>query len=158
MDIRPARPEDAETIVRFIGELAAYEKLEHEMKADPAALREHLFGPQPGCAAVLAWDGDAPVGFALWFWTYSTFETAVCVHLEDLYVQEAHRGQGHGKALLQHVAGVARELGAPRLQWCVLDWNQPAIDFYASLGAELLPDWRIVRTTGGVLARLAETS
>ena len=158
MTVRPAREADVPTIVRFIQELADYERLLHEVKASEAALRDHLFGARPACAALIAEADGAAVGFALYFETYSTFETAVCLHLEDLYVTPEQRGAGHGKALLAAVAAVARDRGCPRLQWNVLDWNTPAIAFYESLGAVLLREWETCRLDAAGIARVAGTA
>ncbi len=158
MAVRPAREADVPTIVRFIRELADYEQLLHEVKASESALREHLFGARPACAALIAEVEAEAVGFALYFQTYSTFETAVCLHLEDLYVTPEQRGAGHGKALLAAVAARARELGCPRLQWNVLDWNAPAIAFYESLGAGLLREWETCRLDAAGIARIAGAS
>ena len=155
MSVRPARESDVETILRFIRDLAEYEKLLHEVKASADALRGHLFGARPACGALIAEVDGRPVGFALYFETYSTFETAVCLHLEDLYVAPEHRGGGHGKALLAEVARIAHARGCPRLQWNVLDWNRPAIDFYESIGAVLLGDWETCRLEREGIARLA---
>lgn len=158
--IRPAVPGDEPTIVGFIDELAAYEKLSHESHPDPAALREHLFGERPVCEAFLcerdlgSESGVEPIGFALFFTSYSTFETKPCLYLEDLYVQERARGLGAGKALLQTLAREAVRRGCPRLDWAVLDWNKPAIGFYEKLGARLMNDWKTCRLEGEALNQL----
>lgn len=153
--IRPAVPGDVPHILHCIRELARYERLEHECDLDAGRVHEHLFGPQP---IALAWIAEArgqPVGFALAFLTYSTFKTRACMHLEDLFVLPAHRGGGHGLALLRAVAAAAVRRGCPRLDWNVLDWNEPAIGFYRRQGAMLLPDWRVCRLEGEALAKLA---
>ena len=155
--IRSARPDDTDTILRFIRELAGYEKLLHEVDASARDLREHLFGARPICEALLAEDRE-PVGFALFFPTYSTFKTRACLHLEDLYVTPAARGRGHGKALLHELARIAVARGVARVTWNVLDWNTPAIRFYESLGATVLPDWRVARVEGAAIRRLLELS
>ncbi|MCA8967766.1 MAG: GNAT family N-acetyltransferase, partial [Planctomycetes bacterium] len=142
---RAARPADVATVCRFIAGLAAYERLEHQLDLDEARLHEHLFGQQPVCGALIAESGGLPIGFALYFATYSTFRTRPCMHLEDLFVEPEHRGKGAGLALLRAVADEARARGCPRLDWNVLDWNTSAIEFYEQQGAQLLPDWRVCR-------------
>jgi GNAT superfamily N-acetyltransferase len=159
--LRAAEPADVPAIDGLIRELAAFEKLTHLLQTTPAALHEHLFGPQP---AVQAWVVEHAieqarearvVAFALCFFNYSTFLGRAGLYLEDLYVQPAHRGAGLGRALLRHLAAVAVERGCGRFEWTVLDWNQNAIRFYESMGASVLPDWRICRATGDALVRLA---
>lgn len=156
--IRPATVADVDHILECIRALAAYEKLSHELDLDRGALTEHLFGARPSCAALVAEQGSVPVGFALTFTSYSTFKTRPCLHLEDLFVFPEHRGRGHGDALLRAVAAEAEAMGAARLTWNVLDWNEPAIGFYRRLGAEVLPDWRTCRVEGEAIARLARGS
>ncbi len=154
--IRPARPDDLPSILHFIRELARYEKLEDQLDLDGERLRAHLFGPGAPCFAFLAEAADGvPVGFALCFQAYSTFKTRPFVHLEDLFVLPEHRGTGHGLGLLRAVAAAAVARGAPRLEWAVLDWNEPAIGFYRRHGATVLPDWRVCRVTGEALRALA---
>lgn len=153
--VRAAGPADAPHVARFIRELARYERLEHQLELDEARLAAHLSPPHPVCGALLAERHGAPVGFALWFPTYSTFRTAVCLHLEDLFVLPEHRGHGIGLALLRATAAVAVERGCPRLDWNVLDWNTDAIGFYERHGARVLPDWRVCRLDGDALRRLA---
>jgi len=152
--IRPATAADVPHLLRCIRELARYERLEHQLDLDGERLRADLFGPRPVCAALIAEDGGQPIGFALFFTTYSTFRTRACMHLEDLFVLPEHRGHGHGLALLRAVAAEAVRRGCPRLDWNVLDWNEPAIGFYRAQGAEVLPDWRTCRLHGLALARL----
>lgn len=152
--IRSARPGDEEHIFRLVRELARFEQLEHELIGSAAALGGHLFGDKPAAEALIAERGEAVVGYALFFTTYSTFLTRPGIYLEDLYVTEAERGTGVGKALLRRVAQLACERNAGRLEWSVLDWNQRAIDFYVASGAKLMHDWRICRVTGPELARL----
>ena len=156
LSIRAARPGDEAVVARFIRDLARYEQLEHQLDLDEARLAVHLFGPTPACGALLAERDGEPVGFALFFTSYSTFRTAPCLWLEDLFVSPEHRGAGAGLALLRAVAAVAIERGCPRLDWAVLDWNRLAIDFYERQGAELLADWRVCRLHGGALRRVAE--
>lgn len=153
--IRPAREGDLEAIVGLIRELAEFEKLSHLVVVTPESLRPHLFGPKPAAEAVMV---DLPgsgetsvVAFALFFTNFSTFLGQPGLYLEDLYVQPAHRGQGLGKALLQHLGGLAVERGCGRFEWSVLDWNENAIRFYEKMGATLMHDWRICRVTGPTL-------
>jgi diamine N-acetyltransferase len=147
MTIRHATPDDAPTLVQLILELAEYEKLRHEAEPDAEALRRQLApDAQPRCEALLAEaEGGEAVGFALFFHNYSTFLTNFGLYLEDLYVRPDHRGQGLGFGLLQRVAQIAEERGCQRLDWAVLDWNEPAIAFYEQLGAEPLDDWTTMR-------------
>lgn len=155
LKVRACRPDDAETLVAMIRELAAYEKLEEFARATPDALRTHLFGPRPSAEAIFAeWEGE-PVGFALFFATFSTFRGQPGLYLEDIFVREAHRNQGIGKALLATVARIAVERGCGRVEWAVLDWNTPSIGFYRSLGAEPMDDWTVQRLHEEPLARLA---
>ncbi|WP_434033423.1 N-acetyltransferase family protein [Cupriavidus sp. a3] len=156
--LRPATAADSETLFNLILALAEYEKLTHIVEATPQKIEEALFGATPHAEAVLV-EVDAngapkAVGFALFFHNFSTFLAKPGLYLEDLYVDPAWRGHGLGKALLQHLAALAVERGCGRFEWSVLDWNQPSIDFYQAMGAEVLPDWRICRVTGDALARL----
>jgi len=153
--VRAAGPDDVGHIARFIRELARYERLEHLVDCDEARLREHLCGANRACGALLAEITGEPVGFALYFQTYSTFRTRPCLHLEDLFVLPEHRGRGLGLALLRACAAETVRQGCPRLGWNVLDWNEPAIAFYRAQGADVLPDWRTCRLAGEALARLA---
>ena len=148
--IRPATPDDVALVFGFITALARFERLEHEVEHDgaEARLREHLFGARPACEVLIAEQAGDAVGFALFFATYSTFKTEVCLHLEDLFVEPERRGRGIGEALLRTVAKVAADRGCARLQWNVLDWNTGAIAFYERLGARLLDDWRTCRVEG----------
>ncbi|UCE32793.1 MAG: GNAT family N-acetyltransferase [Burkholderiales bacterium] len=156
-DIRAATREDAASLLSLIRALAVYEKLEHLCIATEADLRQALFGAGASAEALVARDagsGEA-VGFALFFHNFSTFLGRRGLYLEDLFVEPQHRRRGIGKALLQRLAAVALERGCGRFEWSVLDWNQPAIEFYRSLGAIVMPDWRIVRMTGPALERFA---
>lgn len=160
--IRPATPEDIPLILEFIRGLAEYEKMTAEVDATEARLRETLFPasgePLAYCLLAFAKVGGAaptPVGFAVYFFNYSTFLAKRGLHLEDLFVLPAWRGRGFGKALLLHVAKLANAQGCGRMEWTVLDWNEPAIDFYESLGATRLQTWKICRLTGPALARYA---
>jgi len=153
--IEPATERDVPLILELIHGLAVYEKLAHEMTATEAGLRETLFGARPAAEVVIAYAGDAPAGFALFFPNYSTFLGKPGLYLEDLFVLPEWRGQGIGLALMKHLAGVAVERGCGRFEWSVLDWNAPAIGFYEGLGAKLMDGWSIVRVTGDALTRLA---
>jgi len=153
--IRPAEPGDAAAIWRFVQELAEYEKLSHVVEASAADLARDLFGPSPRVFCDLAEAEGEPVGFALWFYSYSTFKGRHGVYLEDLYVRPDARGRGAGKALLRSLARRCLAEGLGRLEWAVLDWNAPAIGFYDALGAQALDDWIVRRLTGEALARLA---
>lgn len=150
--LRAAEPRDLPAIVGLIGELAAYERLEHLMQATPETLHPHLFGPRPVAEAVVAEVDAQVVAFALYFTNFSTFLARPGLYLEDLYVQPAHRGRGIGKALLQHLGALAVARGCGRFEWSVLDWNRSAIEFYERMGATVMPDWRICRVTGDALA------
>lgn len=152
--IRHAVPGDAALVLRLIAELAAYEKLSHEAKATEADITRDLFCAQPRVFCDIAeWEGR-PVGFALWFYTYSTFQGRHGIWLEDLYVEPAARGHGIGKALLAHLARRCVKEGLGRLEWWVLDWNQPSIDFYQAQGGVLQDEWTRVRLDGAALRRL----
>jgi GNAT superfamily N-acetyltransferase len=153
--LRPARPEDIGVIHAMIGELADYEKLAHLFVASEADVHAALFGPNPRAEVLLAWFGGEPAAFALYFHNFSTFLGRPGLWLEDLFVRPAYRRRGCANALLKALAGIARERGCGRFEWAVLDWNVSAIDFYRSLGATVLPDWRIVRVVGPSLDALA---
>jgi GNAT superfamily N-acetyltransferase len=153
--IRPATPADASLIFALIGELAAYEKLAHEVKASQADIAAILFGPSPRAFCDIAeLDGEA-VGFALWFYSVSTFEGRHGLYLEDLFVRPETRGRGAGLALLRRLAGRCRDEGLARLEWAVLDWNTLAINFYDALGATAKSEWITRRLSGEALASLA---
>jgi GNAT superfamily N-acetyltransferase len=154
--IRPATAADVSTILGFIRALARYEKLEHEVVADEAALHATLFGARPAAEVVLAEQAGAAVGFALFFQSYSTFVARPGLYLEDLFVDPAARGRGVGAALMSALARIAVARGYGRFEWSVLDWNQPALAFYASLGAVPQGEWTVQRLTGAPLAALAE--
>ena len=154
--IRPARPDDVGVVHAMIGELAEFERLADLCVASEADLGAALFGPQPAAEVLVAWKDAEPAGFALFFHSFSTFLGRRGLWLEDLFVRPEHRRQGCAQALLATLADLARQRGCGRFEWAVLDWNTPAIDFYASLGASVLPDWRIVRVVGPALDRLAE--
>lgn len=154
--IRPATERDTGLILQFIKALAAFEKLADQVVADEDTLRASLFGDNPGAEVILAELDGAPVGFALFFHNYSTFLGQRGLYLEDLFVLESARGQGVGKALLQHLAGIARTRQCGRMEWWVLNWNKPAIDFYKSLRAEAMDNWTVYRMEGAALKALAE--
>jgi GNAT superfamily N-acetyltransferase len=153
--LRDATPTDVAEILRLIHALAVYEKLEHMAVGTPAQLTAAMFGPRPACAAVMAERGGRAVGFALYFTTFSTFLCKPGLYLEDLFVEPGHRGAGIGKALLRHLARVALDRDYGRFEWRVLDWNEPSIRFYRSLGAEIMPEWHLVRMTGPEMKALA---
>lgn len=153
--IRAATPADAPTILRFVRELATYEREPDAVKATEADFEKMLFGPRPYAEAVIAEDAVTPLGFALFFHNFSTWEGKPGVYLEDLYVTPDARGKGVGKRLLAHLATVAVERGCARLEWSVLDWNAPAISFYRSLGAVSMDEWTVNRVTGDALEKLA---
>jgi GNAT superfamily N-acetyltransferase len=154
--IRPATPQDAAVIHAFVRELADYENLLHAVEATEGDLAQALFGPAPRVFCDIAELDAEPVGFALWFYTFSTFRGRHGVYLEDLYVRPAARGHGVGKALLAALARRCLDEKLGRLEWAVLDWNALAIGFYDSLEAEALNDWIVRRLTGEALARLAD--
>ncbi len=153
--LRPASPADVPAIVGLIRELAVFEKLEHLVVVTPESLLPHLFGSRPVAEAVVAEVDSVVVAFALFFTNFSTFLGRPGLYLEDLYVQPAHRGCGLGKALLQHLGALAVERGCGRFEWSVLDWNDNAIRFYESMGAAVMPDWRICRISGDTLQAFA---
>jgi len=154
LELRAARPGDELLLLDLIRELAEYEKLAHEVQATTGDLSESLFGGGAVAEAVIAqWQGQA-VGFALFFRYFSTFVGRPGLYLEDIYVRESHRGKGIGKALLLHLADIARQRNYGRMEWSVLDWNQPAIDFYQSLGAKPMSDWTVFRLDEKALQEL----
>jgi len=150
-----ATERDVPIILDMIKGLAVYEKLADECRATEDRLRESLFGPHPAAEVLLAYAGDTPAGFALFFHNYSTFLAQRGLYLEDLFVKPEFRGHGVGRALLERLAAIAIERNCGRFEWTVLDWNQPAIGFYRKLGAVPLEDWTIFRVTGEALTRLA---
>jgi GNAT superfamily N-acetyltransferase len=153
--LRKAGPADVPVILDFIRALAVYEREPDAVSATEEGLLRDGFGPNPFYFCLIAEHNGAPAGFALYFFNYSTWMGRPGLYLEDLFVHLEFRGLGIGKALLQKVAAIAVENNCPRLQWEVLDWNTPAIDFYRAMGAEFLDEWRNVRITGEALARLA---
>ena len=153
--LRPAREDDVPVILACIRGLAEYERLAHEVVATEELLRASLFGSRAAAEVVLALEGEAPAGFALFFHNYSTFLARRGLYLEDLFVFPAFRGHGVGRALLSHLARLALERGCGRFEWAVLDWNVDAIRFYESVGAVPMSDWTVYRVAGDALATLA---
>jgi GNAT superfamily N-acetyltransferase len=156
--IRPAVAKDTPEILRLIGALAEYEKLADMAIGTDARLRESLFGARPAAEALIVERGGRAVGFAIFFMTFSTFLCKPGLYLEDLFVEPEQRGHGIGKALLRRLAALAVERGCGRFEWRVLDWNEPSIRFYESLGAKLMPEWQLVRMTEREIAHLAVTA
>lgn len=152
--IRNATADDTPAIAAMIRALADYEHLTDQVVLDEADLCRHLFGEHRYAEALIAEDGGAAVGFALFFPHFSTFHGQPGMYLEDLFVFPEHRGGGHGKALLTRLAQICVERGAPRLDWAVLDWNEPSIQFYRSLGAQPMDEWTTFRLTGDALRAL----
>ena len=155
--IRAATAADAPVLLSFIKQLAAYEKLSHEVVATEAAIRETLFGARRVAEVAIGYFDEKPVGFVLFFHNYSTFLAQPGLYIEDLFVDENYRRRGFGRALLLHVARLAQERQCGRLEWSVLDWNQPALEFYKKLGAVAMSDWTVYRVTGENLTRLANS-
>jgi GNAT superfamily N-acetyltransferase len=156
MEIRAATEADIPLILKFIRDLAHYEKLGHKVVATEESLRQTLFGSPRFAEVIFAYVGEEAAGFALFFHNYSTFLGQPGIYLEDLFVKPEMRGRGIGKALLAHLARLAIERGCGRVEWAVLDWNAPSIDFYKNLGAVPLDDWIIFRLTGEALEKLHE--
>lgn len=153
--IAPARRDDIPLILRFIRELAEYEKLSDRVVATEATLAEELFGGHPVAEVLLGYEGAEPVGFAVFFHNYSTFVGRRGLYLEDLFIRPEHRGKGYGRAFLVELARIAVARGCGRFEWAVLDWNEPAIGFYRKLGARPQEDWTVFRIDGAALAGLA---
>ena len=155
LHIRTATPDDAELILRFITELAIYEKAEHEVKTDAAGIRDSLFADGSTAHGLICENDGQPIGYAVYFFNYSTWLGKHGLYLEDLYVSPEARGLGAGKALLRHLAQLAVARGCGRFEWSVLDWNTPAIDFYESFGARPQSEWTTYRLTGQALLDFA---
>ena len=156
LEIRPATADDAALLMRFVRELAIYEKAEHEVLATEDDLRRDIFGPDSRVEALICeWAGE-PIGHAIFFMNYSTWLGKYGIFLEELYITPEQRGNGAGKALLKRVAQIAVERGCGRFEWNVLDWNEPAIQFYESLGAKAQSEWLGYRMTGSALAELGK--
>lgn len=156
--IEPAVERDVPDILTLICALAEYEKLAHAVTATEDDVRAGLFGPERAAEALVAREGEEPVGFAIYFENFSTFLGKRGIYLEDLFVRPPWRGRGIGRALLVRLARIAEERGCGRMEWAVLDWNEPAIRFYKSLGAEPLSDWTVFRIRGTALAALAASA
>lgn len=154
--IRPAKAEDAATILHFITELAIYEKEPEAVKTDEQAIIKTLFSEGATAHSILCFDGDEAIGFAVYFYNYSTWLGKNGLYLEDLYVSPDSRGKGAGKMIMKHLANQALEKDCGRFEWVVLDWNKPAIDFYNSIGAEPQNEWLIYRLTGQALIDFAK--
>lgn len=152
-----AEEKDVPLILGFVKELAVYEKLLHEVVATEDQIHMALFGEKAHTKCLLAYSGEQAVGFALFFYNYSTFIGKPGIYLEDLFVKPDHRGQGFGKALLIKLAQIALEEDCGRLEWSVLNWNQPSIDFYKSIGAKFMDEWTVCRVTGENIQKLAES-
>jgi GNAT superfamily N-acetyltransferase len=155
IDIRPANPQDVALVLRFIRELAEYERLGDQVVATEDGLRQTLFGTRPQAEVVFAMADGAEAGFALYFHNYSTFHGRLGIYLEDLYVRPELRGRGVGTALLRHLARLALERDCRRLEWSVLDWNEPALAFYRAIGAKPIEGWTVHRLDGDALTKLA---
>jgi GNAT superfamily N-acetyltransferase len=156
--IAPGTPADVPVILDLIRQLAVYEKLAHEVTATEQVLRDSLFGPKPVAEVLLAYADKLPIGFAVFFQNFSTFLGKPGIYLEDLFVLPEWRRKGVGKRLLASVAAFAVARGCGRFEWAVLDWNEPALRFYKSLGTRVMDDWRICRLTGDALQRVAARS
>jgi GNAT superfamily N-acetyltransferase len=154
--IREATESDVPLILQFIRDLAEYEKLAHLVVASEAQLQATLFGNSRFAEVLIAEEDGTPAGFAIFFHNYSTFLAQPGIYLEDLFVKPEYRGRGYGKGLLARLAQIARERNCGRVEWAVLDWNEPSINFYKSLGAKAMDDWRIFRLTGEELESLAK--
>jgi GNAT superfamily N-acetyltransferase len=156
LEIRSAVAADTPLILSLIRELAEYERAPDAVVASEERIRETLFGPQARAEVLLGYEGDTPVGFALFFHNYSTWLARPGLYLEDLFVRPEARGRGHGRRLLARLAAIARDRGCGRMEWAVLNWNEPAIGFYRALGAVPMDEWTVYRLAGEPLATLAE--
>jgi len=145
--IRFATKEDVPLILHFINGIAAYEKLSHQVEASEELIHNSIFGENKFAEVIIAFDETTPVGFALFFYNYSSFKAKPGVYLEDLFVEPQYRGKGFGKALLEEVISIAKQKNCGRVEWSVLDWNTPAIDFYKSMGATPMDEWTVFRIT-----------
>src|SRR5256886_17568913 len=157
LDIRPASVEDVLIILQLIRDLATYERAPNEVTATEEQLVDVLFGKRPAAEVLLAFEGKAPVGFAVFFHNFSTWLGRPGLYLEDLFVKPEKRGKGYGRALLVDLAKIARDRGCGRMEWAVLNWNDPAIQFYRKLGATPMDEWTVFRLTRDGIARLAQS-
>lgn len=158
MKIRSATPEDIPTILQLIRDLATYERAPDDVTATEEQLNEVLFGGRPAAEVILALEGDQPAGFAVFFHNFSTWLGRPGLYLEDLFVKPQMRGKGYGRALLAHLARIARDRGCGRMEWAVLDWNEPAIQFYRALGAKPMHEWTVFRLTRDEILKLGESA
>jgi GNAT superfamily N-acetyltransferase len=156
--IRPARAEDVHVILQLIRDLATYERAPDEVTATEEQLVDVLFGERPAAEVLLAFKGKSPVGFAVYFYNFSTWIGRPGLYLEDLFVKPESRGKGYGRALLVELAKIARDRGCGRMEWAVLDWNEPAIKFYRALGAKPMHEWTVFRLTRDEIGRLANAA
>lgn len=156
--IRPARLPDVPIILRLIRDLATYERAPDEVNATEKQLIEVLFGEKPAAEVLLAFERDSPVGFAVYFFNFSTWLGRPGLYLEDLFVKPEKRGKGYGRALLVELAKIARDRDCGRMEWAVLDWNEPAIKFYRALGAKPMHEWTVFRLTRAEIAKLADAA
>jgi GNAT superfamily N-acetyltransferase len=156
-EIRPARVEDVPIILQLIRDLATYERAPNEVTATEEQLVDVLFGEKPVAEVLLAFEGKSPVGFAVFFHNFSTWLGRPGLYLEDLFVKPEKRGKGYGRALLVDLAKIARDRGCGRMEWAVLNWNDPAIQFYRKLGAKPLDEWTVFRLTRDGIAELAKS-
>jgi GNAT superfamily N-acetyltransferase len=156
--IRPAHVEDVPIILELIRDLATYERAPHEVTATEEQLVDVLFGKRPAAEVLLAFEKESPVGFAVYFYNFSTWLGRAGLYLEDLFVKPEKRGKGYGRALLVELAKIARDRGCGRMEWAVLDWNEPAIKFYRTLGAKPMDEWTVFRLTGEEIAKLANAA
>jgi GNAT superfamily N-acetyltransferase len=155
--IRPATVADVPIILQLIRDLATYERAPNDVTATEGQLVDVLFGEKPAAEVLLAFEGEAPAGFAVFFHNFSTWLGRPGLYLEDLFVKPEHRGKGYGRALLVDLAKIARDRGCGRMEWAVLDWNEPAIEFYHKLGAKPMDEWTVFRLTRDGIAKLAES-
>ncbi len=155
--IRPAKVRDVPTILELIRELATYERAPNEVTAGEKQLVDVLFGEKPAAEVLLAFEDETPVGFAVFFQNFSTWLGRAGLYLEDLFIKPDHRGKGYGRALLVDLAKIARRRGCGRMEWAVLDWNEPAIEFYRKLGAKPMDEWTVFRLSRDGIAKLADS-
>jgi len=155
--IRPAREQDVPIILELIRDLAAYERARDEVSATEEQLVDVLFGQKPAAEVLLAFEGESSAGFAVYFYNFSTWLSRPGLYLEDLFVKPERRGKGYGRALLVELAKIARDRGCGRMEWAVLDWNEPAIKFYRALGAKPMDEWTVFRLTREDIAKLADS-